>query len=967
MNNNHGPVNDSKNEGPAPGQPGIPGHWQKADKSGVGTALESSSDVHFTLRRGIVTEVFHPDVDVASIRDLGLLVTDGDSFFSEEQADTDSTIEWLAEGVPAYRLTNTHRGGRYRIVKEVITDPQRNCLLQRIVFEALHGSLDDYHLYVLLNAHLLNQSAGNTAWIGDYRGHPMLFAQREASALAMACSAAWRKRSVGYLGVSDGWQDLQQHKQMKWTWTRAESGNVALTGEIDLSASEGRFVLAVGFGRTSVAAGQRATLSLADGFDTALEGYIQGWQTWYEGVSAMPSVGLHARDLYRTSLAVLRTHESVHFPGGLVASLSVPWGMAHGDNDLGGYHLVWPRDLVEGAGALLAAERRDDSYRVACYLQVTQNSDGHWPQNMWLDGTPYWTGVQIDETAMAILLVDLARREGAMDIAAISRFWPMVRKAASFIVRNGPATKEDRWEEQPGYSVSTLAAEIAGLLCAADLAELNGELEIASFLRETADAWNENIDEWLYARGTSLAHQIGVDGYYIRVAPCPENSATPPIEGQVPLKNRQTWGSIPAVAMVSTDALMLVRFGLRAPDDPRILNTVRVIDSLLRVETPFGPAWHRYNQDGYGEHEDGSPFDGTGIGRAWPLLTGERAHYELAAGHFDAAQALAHAMEFFANEGGMIPEQVWDSADLPDRGLFLGRPTGSANPLVWAHAEYVKLRRSLLDGHVFDMPRQTVHRYLVSRQRARFASWRFTWQPRVVQVGKTLRLELMDAAMVRWGIDGWHDAKEVQTRDTRLGVHVVDLPTSRLSPGQSVQFTFYWTSAKRWEGGNFSVIFQQADGSQQDDTTQSDDAEAEPSIEPRDAEIDEEPSLGEVEDRSEQKRDDQQALQQPNLASLECQSVASPAADQPGLARTEESLAEDRPPVPSPDYIAGSPDQHEGVQEQLCGVSEEAVEQVADRWSNSRRRRADRTIDPLRQEGDCRPGGQDVKEEHSTD
>ena len=829
MNINHLLIMNSKNERLAPGQPGVPGHWQKSDKIGVGTALGSGSDVHFTLRRGIVTEVFYPDVDIAAIRDLELLVTDGDSFFSEEQTDTDCVVEWLAHGVPAYRLTNTHRGGRYRIVKEVISDPQRNCLLQRITFEPLHGSLADYHLYVLLNAHLLNHSGDNTAWLGDYRGCPMLFAQREDSALALASSGAWRMRSVGYVGVSDGWQDLHRHKHMEWTWTRAESGNVALTGEIELSTGEGRFVLAVGFGRTAMAAGHRATLSLADGFDAILEAYMEGWQAWHAGMFPMVPAGPHTRDLYRTSLAVLRTHESIHFPGGLVASLSVPWGMAYGDDDLGGYHLVWPRDLVEGAGALVAAGRRDDPYRVACYLQVTQNADGHWPQNMWLDGTPYWTGVQMDETALAILLIDLARREGAMDAAAMSRFWPMVRKAASFIVRNGPATKEDRWEEQPGYSVSTIPAEIAGLLCAADLAELNEEPEIASYLRETADAWNESIDQWLYATGTELAHRVGVDGYYIRVAPYPEDPATPAIEGQVSLKNCHRGGSIPAVAMVSTDALMLVRLGIRAPDDPRILNTVRAIDALLKVETPSGPAWHRYNHDGYGEHQDGSPFDGTGIGRAWPLLTGERGHYELAAGHFDEAQRLIQAMEAFANEGGMISEQIWDTADLPERGLFLGRPSGSANPLVWAHAEYVKLRRSILEGHVFDMPLQTVERYLVRQQQARFSLWRFTCQPRVVQVGKILRLELMAAAKVHWGVDGWHDAnKEVETRDTRLGVYVVDLPTSHLSPGQSVNFTFYWLSAGRWEGKDFSVTFQQADDGHQHETTRPYDSEVVP-------------------------------------------------------------------------------------------------------------------------------------------
>ena len=143
-----------------------------------------------------------------------------------------------------------------------------------------------------------------------------------------------------------------------------------------------------------------------------------------------------------------------------------------------------------------------------------------------------------------------------------------------------------------------------------------------------------------------------------------------------------------AIHLVSPDALALVRFGVRAADDQRIRDTVKVIDAVLKMETPSGPVWHRYNGDGYGEHADGAPFDGTGIGRGWPLLTGERAHYELAAGRAEVATTLLGALERFANEGGLISEQVWDAADIPERELYFGRPSGSAMPLVWAHAEY---------------------------------------------------------------------------------------------------------------------------------------------------------------------------------------------------------------------------------------------------------------------------------------
>ncbi|HEY3415928.1 MAG TPA: glycoside hydrolase family 15 protein, partial [Armatimonadota bacterium] len=260
-----------------------------------------------------------------------------------------------------------------------------------------------------------------------------------------------------------------------------------------------------------------------------------------------------------------------------------------------------------------------------------------------------------------------------------------------------------------------------------------------------------------------------------------------------------------ATQVVSCDALALVRFGLRAPDDPRILNTLKVVDALLKVETPIGPAWHRYNDDGYGEHEDGSAFDGTGIGRLWPLLVGERAHYELSADHIAEAERLRTTMEAFANDGGMIPEQIWDSPDNPEHELYFGRPSGSAMPLVWAHAEYVKLCRSLRQGQVFDMLPQSTRRYLVEHTDSSFDLWRFNHQTRLMPVGKILRIEVQAPAVVHWSGDGWHSVQDHETRDIGLGIHYVDLPTAQLPSGRHIDFTFYWPRAGHWEGTNFTM------------------------------------------------------------------------------------------------------------------------------------------------------------------
>jgi glucoamylase len=426
---------------------------------------------------------------------------------------------------------------------------------------------------------------------------------------------------------------------------------------------------------------------------------------------------------------------------------------------------------------------------------------------MWLDGTPYWSGLQMDETAFPILLVDLARREGILEAGDLAALWPMVRRASRFLVGHGPVTPQDRWEEDPGYSPFTLAVEIAALLAAADLADNAGETTASEYLREKADTWNGSIEKWTYVVATDIARQAGVEGYYVRIAPPEAGEASSPLYGFVPIKNRPPAQALaPASHMISPDALALVRFGLRAPDDPRILNTLKVIDTLLKVETPYGPVWHRYNGDGYGEYGDGAPFDGRGIGRAWPLLTGERAHYELAAGRSDKAKRLLHCLESLANEGGLIPEQVWDTADIPERGLFFARPSGSAMPLVWAHAEYVKLCRSLQDGRVFDMPPQPVQRYLRGKINSQHALWSFGNKCRSIPKGKILRLESMSPARVRWSSDSWRSFHEANSRDTRLGVFITDLPTDRMAPGTSVLFTFYWPEANRWEGADFKVI-----------------------------------------------------------------------------------------------------------------------------------------------------------------
>jgi len=791
----------------APGRPGDQPHWTSGAKCGIGTSINRVSRVWFTLGQGVITEVYYPEIDKACTRDMGFVVTDGASFFSDEKSDVNYAQKSLAEGVLAYHLTNTCKHGRYRIEKEVLCDPQLDVVLQRTVFTPLQGEIADYHLYLIVAPHLGNYGTGNTAWIGEYKGHGALFAKRGDVALAVVSTAPWLKRSAGFVGRSDGWTDVRKHGVMAHEYAKATDGSVALTGEIDMREANGPFTFALGFGTTCHEAANHALASLADGFDPARREYVDEWTRWQKTVPLIDTLRSDRRDISRASAAVLRACESKGFPGCSVASLAIPWGTVRGDDNIGGYHLLWPRDLVEASGAMLAIGNHNDIRRELQYLDVTQESDGHWPQNMWLDGRPYLDAVQLDETALPVLLLDTAHREKAVTRQDIDRFWPVVRKAAFFIARTGPVTDQDRWEEDPGYSPYTLAVEVSALLVAADFADMVGEPATGAYLRETADAWNDRIETWAYATGTDLADRLGIDGYYVRLAApdTPEHAlrkGEPVVQDEKPSDG----SSAPPADVVSPGALALVRYGLRAADDPRILDTIKAIDALLKVDTPTGPVWRRYNGDRYGEHEDGTPFDQSGVGRAWPLLTGERAHYEIAAGRIDEARKLLHAMESFANEAGFLPEQVWDAPDIPEKELYFGRPTGSAMPLVWAHAEYLKLLRSLHDKRVFDMHPTVTERYLKKRVHSHLVPWRYNNKARSIPAGRTLRIEVLSPATIRWSANDWRTFENVETADSGIGLHYVDLPTKKLHPGTNLAFSFFWHEAGHWEGKDFDVL-----------------------------------------------------------------------------------------------------------------------------------------------------------------
>ncbi|HVX62695.1 MAG TPA: glycoside hydrolase family 15 protein, partial [Pirellulales bacterium] len=783
------------------GFPGKTPYWTSSAKQAVGASLGRQSTVWFTLHHGIVTEVFFPRADQPAVARMELIVSDRHGFYSEESRDAEHAIEWVDEGAAIYRLTNHCRQGRYRIEKTAFAHPDAAALVQRVRFVPSAGRREDYRVHVLLHSHLGNHGWRNHGWTGDFGGQPLLFAREDDHCAALGASVRWKKLSVGYAGVSDGRRQLRKYGRLVQTYRYAPRGNIGLAAELDLDGG-GEFVLALGFGNAPEEAATRTRQTIFADADALQRRVAEQWKTWQARLQDFESPPGAARDLYRASTMVLKTHEDKTIAGAFVASLSIPWGAARKTNGgFGpvGYHVVWPRDLYMVAGGLLAAGDGDSALRALEYCQATQKANGGWTQNQAVNGAARWTGRQLGETSLPVLLFDLANRADLLSAGDRRRYWPMVRRALGRIVRQGPSAQEDRWEDARGFTPFSLSDMIAALVVGSQLAHEQGDETLARVFLETADAWHDSIDYWTYVEDTPLARRIGVSGYYLRVAPPDRRGSPMKYRGEFEFWYRR-WpqNELPPEDVVSVDALAFVRFGLRAPDDPRILNTVRVIDALLKTDTPMGPVWRRYNHDGYGEKRDGSPFDGeSGIGRSWPLLTGERAHYELLAGRPNEAERLLAAMERFAGDGKMLPEQIWDAADIPSRELFFGRPSGSAMPLAWAHAEYIKLRRSLAEGQVFDLPAQTWRRYVLEQAEGRHVIWRTNHQRPTLPQGKILRIMLDAPATLEWQAGRRGCGGRASTANAGEEIHYIDLPTEDLPPGSLIRFQFEFVHAKR--------------------------------------------------------------------------------------------------------------------------------------------------------------------------
>jgi glucoamylase len=770
----------------APQAPASHPTWAHAGKDMVGTSL-GSSRLWFTVAEGVVTEVYYPRIDIPQIKDLGFIIADDRGFWVELRRLGSYEVSLPKPGIPA--VTVVHRHPRFTFTLQICPLQRRDVLVLRYRLEGDAG----LRPYALLAPRLGGDAQNNCAWVDRHNGRTVLWAEQGPFGLALAASAkegadVWGRCSAGCLETSDGWQDFEQHGRMTWAYDSAGPGAVSLMGELPNEAS-----LALGFATSKESAATLAVSGLTEDFSTVWEMQCQAWEAWL-GQCRFPSLPGDLGDELALSGMVLKVHQDRTYCGAAVASLSVPWGEQ--SQTRGGYHLVWCRDLVETAGALLALEAFEDAREVLRYLLATQQEDGHWLQNQWLGGAAFWQGIQLDEAAFPVLLASALHARGALDGIPVKE---MVRRALRFIAREGPATAQDRWEEDPGINTFTLAIAIAALVEGSGF--LEGEARDFALL--LADNWNARLEDWTYATGTPLARRLGVAGYYIRTAPADALVHDGAGAEHILIKNRAQDPDLRADEQVATDFLQLVRYGLRRADDPFVLDSLKTIDALLKTDSPAGPVWHRYNGDGYGEHDDGSAFDGTGRGRGWPLLTGERGHYALVAGE-DPLPYL-QAMAAMTGTAGLLPEQVWDSAPIPQRRLAPGKPSGSAMPLVWTHGEFIKLCYSRALGYPVDRPAATWKRYRGRRPEIAYDLWGPRYHPRHLQAGNRFIVALRAPARVHWGRNGWRDARDIDTKDTGLGVHAAELPTTGLDAGESVQFTFYWLDQGSWEGRDYEV------------------------------------------------------------------------------------------------------------------------------------------------------------------
>lgn len=732
--------------------PGALSHFDLARKDCLGTARNTTSKVWFTVANGVLSDVYYPTADNTNVETLQYIVTDGSTFTDVQTRDTTYSVQLLDKHSQALdcEVTTTAKSGKYRIITDYLTDPNQNTVVMKVHFMPLVGSLSTYQLYVRYDPSIngnggggSGNGGGDNGTISASPGHnvPIAFDTTAKSNAfnrtyavpvysALDASTPFLQVSNGFAGQpSDGLTQLDASHTLTALYAQANNGNLVQTAQADISHRD-TFTLALGFGTSQTDAVSAAEASLDHPFSHLQERYEAGWDAYDRELIAPPP---HFRGMagdqwhqlvaeYYLSANVVKASEDKSFPGAIVASLSSPWGQAVSAGDpnntfFGSYREVFSRDLYEAwTGLILDGDLATARDVVNFLFHNQQQADGSMPRNSLLNGklAPDSFGTQLDETSYPIIMAYQMRMTGS------SLYQNHIKPAANFVISHGPSFGVERWEEQNGYSPSTIAAEIAGLVAAAHIAKVNGDPQSARVWLGVADDWQRSVKGWTVTTTGPLASHP----YFIRLSKTGDPNAA------ISYNVGNGGPTLDQRSVIDAGFLELVRLGLTPANDLAVTESLPIVDATLETNTPSGPGWHRYNGDGYGDGaSDGHPWapSGQGTGHVWPLLTEERGEYSVASNQPSAALTMLTTMQNFASGVGLIPEQDWELPNLAPSpygtdptsasiGFQNGHPAGSAAPLTWSAGVYVRLLRDLTTGSLLEQPADTYNRYIAHQQ-----------------------------------------------------------------------------------------------------------------------------------------------------------------------------------------------------------------------------------------------------------
>jgi glucoamylase len=723
--------------------PGALSHFDLARKDCLGTARNTTSKVWFTVANGVLSDVYYPTIDNTNVETLQYIVTDGSTFTDLQTRDTTYTVQLLNKSALDCRVTTTANSGKYRIITDYLTDPNQNTLVMNVRFVPLVGSLANYKLYVRYDPSIngnggggSGNGGGDTGIFDTSTGHvvPVAFDTNTKSQAAnrtyatpvysaLDASTPFIQVSNGFVGQpSDGLTQLDTSHTLTNIYAQATNGNLVQTSQVDTTHS-GKVTLALGFGAKRADSISAAEASLATPFSQIQQTYEAGWQAYDAGLNAPPaSFGASLDDQYYVSANVVKASVDKTFPGAIVASLASPWGQAISAGDpnnlfFGSYREVFARDLYEAwTGLFLDGDLQTARDAVNFLFNRQQQADGSMPRNSLLNGkvAPDSFGTQLDEASYPIIM---AYQLGMTDSGLYKNH---IKPAANFVIGHGPSFGVERWEEQSGYSPSTIAAEIAGLVAAADIALVNHDKLSAQLWLGVADDWQRSVEGWTVTSTGPLASHP----YFIRLSKTgdPNAAITYNVGNGGPTLDQRT--------VIDAGFLELVRLGLVPFNDTAVTESLPVVDANIETTTTSGAGWHRYNGDGYGDGAtDGHPWapSGQGTGHVWPLLTEERGEYDVSAGKLGQALTLLNTMRLFASGTGLIPEQDWELPNLAPSpfgtdptvasiGFQNGHAAGSAAPLTWSASVYMRLLLDSAANRPLEQPADTFNRYIVHHQ-----------------------------------------------------------------------------------------------------------------------------------------------------------------------------------------------------------------------------------------------------------